>query len=52
MASAYQNLFAFLQQRMRVSHIYLPLMIKTLLQKNGRASTREIAAAFLAEDDR
>src|SRR5215207_2888070 len=50
MASAYHNLLAFLQQRMRMSHVYQPLMIKTLLLKGGRASTREIAAAFLAED--
>jgi ATP adenylyltransferase len=50
MASAYENLLGFLQQRMRMSHIYQPLMIKTLLQNEGRASTRQIAAAFLAED--
>jgi ATP adenylyltransferase len=36
---------------MRTSHIYQPLMIKTLLQGGGRAIIREIAAAFLAEDE-
>jgi hypothetical protein len=50
MAAAYENLLAFLQRRMRMSHIYQPLMIKTLLGNNGRATTRQIAAAFLAED--
>jgi ATP adenylyltransferase len=50
MASAYQNLLQFLQRRMRMSDIYQPLMIRTLLQNNGSATTRQIAAAFLAED--
>src|SRR5262249_10722155 len=35
---------------MRMSHIYQPLMLKTLLQHDGHASNREIAAAFLRED--
>jgi len=48
MASAY--ILDFLQRRMRMSHIYQPLMIKTLLQNNGAATARQIAAAFLAED--
>jgi hypothetical protein len=34
-----------------MSHICQPLMIKTILRGQGRASTQEIAAAFLAEDE-
>ncbi|MGF9693786.1 HNH endonuclease signature motif containing protein [Rhizobium sp. 0TCS1.26] len=33
-----------------MSHIYQPVMLKTLLEGNGAASRREIAAAFLAQD--
>ena len=50
MGTAHENLRAFLQQRMRMSHLYQPLMLKTLLQRRRRATVREIAAAFLAED--
>lgn len=34
-----------------MSHIYQPVMIKRLLNGNGRASKREIAAAILSYDD-
>jgi hypothetical protein len=33
---------------MKTQHVYQPVMLKTLLQGHGRASTRQIAAAFLA----
>ena len=51
MSVAYKKLRTFLQDEMRMSHIYQPLMIKTILAGQGRASTRQIAAAFLAEDE-
>src|ERR1035438_10599838 len=35
---------------MRMSHIYQPVMIKELLKRGGKASIRNIAAAFLARD--
>ena len=41
----------FLLREMRMSHVYQPLMIRTMLLRGGRATTREIAAAFLAEDE-
>jgi hypothetical protein len=50
-SAAYDNLRAFLLSQMRMSHISQPLMSKTILGARGRASTREIAAAFLAEDE-
>lgn len=49
-SEVYQRLLAFLDQQMSMSHIYQPVMLKTILAGNGVASRREIAAAFLAED--
>lgn len=48
---AFQRLAQFLQNEMRMSHIYQPLMLKLLLEHDGRASTRDIAAAFLSHDE-
>jgi ATP adenylyltransferase len=38
----------FLLRRMRMSHIYQPLMLKTLILGGGKASIREIASKFLS----
>ena len=35
---------------MRMSHIYQPVMIRELVTRGGKASIRDIAAAFLARD--
>ena len=35
---------------MRMAHIYQPVMIRELLTRGGKASIRNIAAAFLARD--
>ena len=48
--TAFEQLQAFIQTRMRMSHIYQPLLLKLLLQKGGRSPIRDIAAAILAED--
>src|SRR3712207_1513813 len=48
--SAYQRLSRFIQQEMRMSHIYQPVMLRELLTRGGTASVREIAKALLAED--
>ena len=40
----------FIQNRMRMSHIYQPVMIKTLLENGGAATTEEIATSLLAYD--
>jgi ATP adenylyltransferase len=50
-SAAFQRLAEFLQNEMRMSHIYQPLMLKLLLEHGGRASTRDIAAAFLSHDE-
>jgi ATP adenylyltransferase len=49
--SAFSALRDFITQRMRMSHIYQPLMLKVLIQGGGRASIRDIASAFLAQDE-
>jgi ATP adenylyltransferase len=50
MASSYKHLSDFIRKKMRMSHIYQPVMIRELLKRGGNASTRDIAAAFLARD--
>ena len=40
-----------LVHRLRMLHIYRPVLLKALLLGNGRASLRDIAAAFLALDE-
>jgi len=44
----YEQLVDFVQNRMRMSHVYQPVMIMTLLLGRGRSSTGEIARAILA----
>ena len=46
----YNELKNFLQKKMRMSHIYQPVMIKTLLRSKGIASDKEIAAKLLYFD--
>ena len=49
-SKAFTALQDFLTTRMRMSHIYQPLMIRTLLTHGGRASIRQIASMFLSKD--
>ncbi len=51
MSSAFDRLRQFLTEQMRMSHIYQPLMLKTLVERGGWASTRDIAAAFLSRGE-
>ena len=39
----YKELFDFLSNKMRLSHIYQPVMIKTLLKNGGVLPDKEIA---------
>jgi ATP adenylyltransferase len=50
-ALSFEHLRDFLQNRMRLSHFYQPVMIRELLTKGGIASVRDIASAFLARDE-
>ena len=48
--TAFDDLLTFITERMRMSHIYQPVMLKVLLENDGRASRKAIAKAFLSED--
>ena len=50
MPTAYEDLKDFLTNRMRMSHIYQPVMLRTLLQNGGQSTVNDIAKAILAED--
>ena len=47
MSAPFERLSQFLAQKMRMSHLYQPLMLKALIEGGGKASPREIARAFL-----
>lgn len=41
----------FLESKMRLSHIYQPLLIKSLIESGGSATLRQLAGAFLGQDE-
>ena len=45
------QLKTFIQKQMRMSHIYQPVMLMTLLDRGGKASVRDIAARILSHDE-
>jgi diadenosine tetraphosphate (Ap4A) HIT family hydrolase len=47
----YERLADFVQNRMRMSHVYQPVMLMALLRGGGRCSTMEIAGSILAHDE-
>ena len=48
--SGYSRLSDFITKRMRMSHIYQPVMLRVLLENRGTASRTAIAKALLADD--
>ena len=46
----FDQLSDFIQNRMRMSHVYQPVMIICLLLNKGRASVTEIARSILQRD--
>lgn len=44
------NLKDFINNKMRMSHVYQPVMIKALLENNGILSVTEIAKLILQYD--
>src|SRR6516164_9717534 len=46
--SDYEN---FIRNRMRMPHVYQPVMLMMLLEGGGKASTTEIAKAILNHDE-
>jgi 5-methylcytosine-specific restriction endonuclease McrA len=47
----YEELATFIAEKMRMSHVYQPLLIKTLVSAGGTATLRQVAMAFLQEDE-
>jgi diadenosine tetraphosphate (Ap4A) HIT family hydrolase len=47
----FTDLKTFLTQKMRMSHIYQPLLIKILLEAGGLATIRQLAREFAANDE-
>ena len=50
MSQQFDDLNDFIRNKMRMSHIYQPVMLMELLKRGGSASTRDIAKALLVED--
>jgi diadenosine tetraphosphate (Ap4A) HIT family hydrolase len=48
--NGYSRLLDFIGRDMRMSHVYQPVMLRVLLENEGRASRSAIAKAFLAQD--
>jgi ATP adenylyltransferase len=48
--SIFSDLLDFIQHRMRMSHIYQPVMLTTLIKGGGTASVAEIASQFAQRD--
>jgi diadenosine tetraphosphate (Ap4A) HIT family hydrolase/5-methylcytosine-specific restriction endonuclease McrA len=46
----YDDLVKFIERGMQMSHVYQPVMLRTLLDHGGRASREDIARALLNED--
>ena len=46
-----KDLVDFLENRMSMSHIYQPLLIKSLIDAGGSATIRQLANHFLAQDE-
>ncbi len=47
----FDELVDFIEHRMRMSHVYQPLLIRTLVNTGGTATLRQIAMAFLDRDE-
>ena len=50
-SNAFTVLRDFIRSRMRMSHIYQPVMLRMLLTHSGTATIRQIAAEFLSRDE-
>ena len=48
---SFKTLKNYINKKMRMSHIYQPVMLMELLKNKGRASTDNIAKQFLTYDE-
>ena len=46
-----EDLLSFLEEQMRMSHVYQPLLIRSLLDAGGQATARQVATDFAKEDE-
>ncbi len=47
----FEDLIDFIDNRMRMSHIYQPLLLRILVEAGGMATIRQLAHGFLAQDE-
>jgi ATP adenylyltransferase len=47
----FEELKDFILNKMKMSHIYQPLLIKTLLEYGGTSTIKQMAISFLAKDE-
>lgn len=47
----FSQLKTFIEKGMRMSHVYQPVMLMTLLEHGGKASVRDIATSILIHDE-
>lgn len=47
----FNELIDFIENRMKMSHIYQPLLLRILVESGGTATIRQIAHGFLAQDE-
>jgi hypothetical protein len=47
----YEQLVDFLVSKMKMSHIYQPLLIRSQVDAGGSATLRQLATFFLSQDD-
>jgi ATP adenylyltransferase len=50
-STAFEHLAEYINRRMRMSHIYQPLMLMELLGRRSPASAEDIARRILGEDN-
>ena len=47
----FDELLEFVEHRMTMSHVYQPLLIRTLVDADGSATLRQLALAVLGESE-
>jgi diadenosine tetraphosphate (Ap4A) HIT family hydrolase len=47
----FEELIDFIENKMRLSHIFQPLFIKSLIEAGGSATVRQLAQSFLLQDE-
>jgi len=47
----FDNLKSYINDKMKMSHLYQPLLIKELIENGGKATIRQLAISFLKNDE-